>query len=162
MAAWILPKKVYYAYALDHTSMISDLQGVSITTAAQQMYGASEAPSSLGNSFLSHNYPAAILSIAVLLSFEMGKKRKKKRAGSSILCANSIRDNEIQLQKEKVTDWQTKPAGRVENQILRCTWWKTKMVGRKSWSWWGLKGGVNSLWHPLGKKAKWCFIFCLN
>lgn len=43
---------------------------------AQQMYGAFEAPSSLGNSFLSHNYPAAILSTAVLLSFE--KRNDKK------------------------------------------------------------------------------------
>ena len=76
MATLILSKKVYYAYALYHTFMITDLEGVSIITVAQQMYRAFEAPSSLGNSFLSHNYPAAILSTAVVLSFEKGNEEK--------------------------------------------------------------------------------------
>lgn len=58
--------------------MISDLEGVSTITVAQQMYGAFEAPFSFGNSFLSHNYPPAILSTGVLLRFEKGNEKNEQ------------------------------------------------------------------------------------
>lgn len=76
MAALFLPKKVHYVYACYYTSMTSDLEGVGILTVVQQMHGAFEASSSLGNSFLSHNYPAVILSTAVLcLVLKPGEKK---------------------------------------------------------------------------------------
>lgn len=71
MVALILTKKVLlYLCTLPH------IHGIRPGGCKQGLNRAFEAPSSLGNSFLSHNYPAAILSTVVVLKFE--KRNEKK------------------------------------------------------------------------------------